>query len=131
MDWPFVRERRASEGGRGCLARPKVCPTDIVRQRLAQLMIDTSVNQFCKIGPLILVLSCVCFPKILRLFFCDCVIAFLTCCRNCKLCKVSYTRVSYNSIDLFVRSCSRVAVATSQNESYPSFGVNPRPAALQ
>ena len=34
-----------------CLARPKVCPTDIVRPHVAQLMIDTSVNQFCKIWP--------------------------------------------------------------------------------
>ena len=34
-----------------CLARPKVCPTDIVRPHAAQLMIDTSVNQFCKIWP--------------------------------------------------------------------------------
>ena len=32
-----------------CLARPKVCFTDIVRPHVAQLMIDTSVNQFCKI----------------------------------------------------------------------------------
>ena len=31
------------------LARPKVCPTDIVRPHAAQLMIDTSVDQFCKI----------------------------------------------------------------------------------
>ena len=28
-----------------CVARPKVCPTDIVRPHSAQLMIDTSVNQ--------------------------------------------------------------------------------------
>ena len=34
-----------------CLARPKVCPTDIVRPHAAQLMIDTSVNQFSKIWP--------------------------------------------------------------------------------
>ena len=34
-----------------CLARPKVCPTDIVLPHAAQLMIDTSVNQFCKIWP--------------------------------------------------------------------------------
>ena len=51
MDWPFVRERRASEPGRRnldvCLARPKVCPTDIVRPHSAQLMIYTSANQFC------------------------------------------------------------------------------------
>ena len=32
-----------------CLARPKVCPTDI-RPHSAQLMIDTSVNQFAKYG---------------------------------------------------------------------------------
>ena len=32
-----------------CLTRPKVCPTDTVRPHSAQLMIDTSVNQFCKI----------------------------------------------------------------------------------
>ena len=34
-----------------CLARPKICLTDIVRPHMAQLMIDTSVNQFCKIWP--------------------------------------------------------------------------------
>ena len=28
-----------------CLARPKVCPTDIVRPHAAQLMIDTSILQ--------------------------------------------------------------------------------------
>ena len=33
------------------LARPKVCPTDIVRPHSAQLMIDASVNQFCKTWP--------------------------------------------------------------------------------
>ena len=34
-----------------CLFRQKVCPTDIVRPHAAQLMIDTSVNQYCKIWP--------------------------------------------------------------------------------
>ena len=34
-----------------CLVRPKVCPTDIVRPHAAQLMVDTSVNQFCQIWP--------------------------------------------------------------------------------
>ena len=34
-----------------CLARQKVRPTDIVRPHAAQLMIDTSVNQFCQIWP--------------------------------------------------------------------------------
>ena len=58
MNWPvnfFFLERRASEAGRWnlgfCLARPKVCLTDIVRPHTAQLMINTSVNQFCKIWP--------------------------------------------------------------------------------
>ena len=31
--------------------RPNVCPTNIVRPLAAQLMIDTSVNQLCKIWP--------------------------------------------------------------------------------
>ena len=30
---------------------PKVCPADIVHLHSAKLMIDTSVNQFCKIWP--------------------------------------------------------------------------------
>ena len=30
-----------------CLARPKNCPTDIVRPHAAQLMIDTTVAHFC------------------------------------------------------------------------------------
>ena len=34
-----------------CLARPEVCPADIVRPHAAQLMIDTSVNEVCKIWP--------------------------------------------------------------------------------
>ena len=34
-----------------CLARPKVCATDILRLHVARLMIDTSVNQFRKIWP--------------------------------------------------------------------------------
>ena len=34
-----------------CLARPKVSPTDIVRPHAAQLMMDTSINQLCKIWP--------------------------------------------------------------------------------
>ena len=34
-----------------CLARPKVCFTDIVRPHSAQLMIDTSVSQCCKVLP--------------------------------------------------------------------------------
>ena len=29
-----------------CLARPKVCPTDIIHPHAAQLMIDTTVDQF-------------------------------------------------------------------------------------
>ena len=33
------------------LARPKVSPTDIVRPHAAQLMIDTTVNQFCLFWP--------------------------------------------------------------------------------
>ena len=55
MNW-FVRERRAPQRQAVgtfdlCLARPKVCPTDMVRPHAPQLMIGTSVNQFCKIWP--------------------------------------------------------------------------------
>ena len=58
-----------------CLAQSKVCPTDIVRPHAAQLMIDTSVNQICKIWPsadrpLVWARACV------RSFFCLCVRAF-------------------------------------------------------
>ena len=34
-----------------CLAWPKVCPTDIVRPHSVHLIIDTSVNQLCKMWP--------------------------------------------------------------------------------
>ena len=46
-----ARQRQAVGTFDVCLARPKVCPTDIVRPHAAQLMIDTSVNRFCKIWP--------------------------------------------------------------------------------
>ena len=33
-----------------CLARPKDCPTDIVRPLAAQLVVDWTVDQFCLYG---------------------------------------------------------------------------------
>ena len=52
-DWPFVRERRASEAGRRniwCLSGPAESLSHWYRpSHAAQLMIDTSANQFCKI----------------------------------------------------------------------------------
>ena len=48
MNWPANAHIRTFDV---CLAWPKVCPTDIVRPHAAWLMIDTSVNQFCKIWP--------------------------------------------------------------------------------
>ena len=34
-----------------CLARPKVCPTDIVRPHAARLMVDRTVDHFCLSWP--------------------------------------------------------------------------------
>ena len=45
--WPFVRERRVSEEGR----RNHLCLSGPAGPHAAQLMIDTSVNQFCRIWP--------------------------------------------------------------------------------
>ena len=61
---------------------------------------------------------CVSLAKYSRLFW-------LRNCKLCKLAKVSYTRVSYNSSNYFVRR-----VATSHSKPYLSFCVNPRPVTL-
>ena len=44
----FVRQRPTLTVGTFdvCLARPTVCPTDIVRPHATQLMIDSTVDQF-------------------------------------------------------------------------------------
>ena len=53
-DWPFVRERRAPEAGHQnlwCLSGPVESLYHWYRPSTRGSMIDTSVNQFCKIWP--------------------------------------------------------------------------------